>query len=276
MMFIVVLIALLIERFFDWSHLRQWGWFGACQRFAMQKLYGGSPYLILIVAILPLLAAVAIVQFCVAGVLYGITSLVLQLLVLMYCLGPQNLWADAFAAISALSKGETQTAAEKLKSAFQITSGQPGDMLQYELVGQIYIAAHQRIFAVLFWYAVLGLPGAVLYRLINVSTQMSSGPEISAAARNIESYLDWIPVRLMTFLFALGGNFTRVPSIWRKLMMLKPANNDLLLSECGLAAITSPTEKIPQDGSLEKSAVSLLDRVFIITLVIFAIMVFVI
>ena len=52
MTFIVILIALLIERFFDWSHLRYWRWYVAYQRIIMQKIPSVSPYLILILSIL--------------------------------------------------------------------------------------------------------------------------------------------------------------------------------------------------------------------------------
>ena len=275
MTFIVVLVALLIERFFDWSHLRQWGWYGACERLVMQKIHGASPYIVLIGAILPLMAALVILQYVLVDVLYGFPWLVVQLFVLLYCFGPRNLWADAFAAMNAMTKGDAQTASDKLKSTFQIATPSQPETLQRELLNQIFIASNQRVFAVLFWYALLGLPGALLYRLINVSAQNTAGPEINAVARVLEMLLDWIPVRMLSFLFALGGNFTRVLNCWRKRVLLGLDGNDLLMSECGLAAITDDSDKIPQDGSLEKAAVSLLDRVFIIVLVITVAMVFI-
>ena len=61
MSFIVHLIALLIERFFDWSHLRQWYWYSTYQRVIMKKIPGKTPYVTLAITIIPLLIVVAVV-----------------------------------------------------------------------------------------------------------------------------------------------------------------------------------------------------------------------
>ena len=50
--------------------------------------------------------------------------------------------------------------------------------------------------------------------------------------------------------------------------MLGLEGNELLMTECGMAAITSEGEKYAEDGSLERSAVNLLDRAFVIVLVV--------
>lgn len=268
MIFIVVLVALLIERFFDWSHLRNWAWYGACERRVMQKIPKAPPYLVLAAVIVPLVAVLALVEYLLSGALYGVPKLVFQLAVLLYCFGPQNLWADAFASTNAITKGDQQAAADKLQSSFHISISHHADALQRELLNQIFISANQRIFAVIFWFSVLGLPGVLLYRLVCVSASGSAAPEVGAAARVIAQLLDWVPARIFSFLFALGGNFTRVFSCWIKRVLMGLDGNDVLLSECGLAAITDDTESIPDDGSLEKSAIALLDRVFIIVLVI--------
>lgn len=275
MTFIVVLVALLIERFFDWSHLRQWGWYGACERMVMDKIPGASPYLVLLGSIVPLLVGLAILKFFFSGLMYGFPWLVFQLFVLLYCFGPQNLWADAFSSIAAVTGSDAGLATDKLKSAFQIGSTNSPEALHRELLNHIFIASNQRIFAVIFWYGVLGLPGALLYRLMAVSAENTAGPEINNAARVMVMVMDWVPARILSFIFALAGNFTRVLNVWRKRAMLGLDGNDLLLTECGLAAITDDSEKITQDGSLEKSAVSLLDRVFIILLVVVIALVFV-
>lgn len=276
MIFLVVLIALVIERFFDWSHLRQWGWYGKCERFAMQKIPGASPYLVLAGAIIPLMAVLAIGQYLFGNVVYGFPWLIFQLVVLLYCFGPKNLWADAFASANALKKGDAQAAADTLQSTFQISAVHHADSLQRELLSQIYVSANQRIFAVIFWYMVLGLPGAVMYRLINLSMVMPSTPEINAAARLVAQVLDWVPARILSFLFALGGNFTRVVNCWRKRVLHGLDGSDALLADCGVAAVTDDTERLPEDGSAEKNALSLLDRSFIIVLVIILIVDFII
>lgn len=266
MTFIVVLVALLVERFFDWGHLRQWGWYAKCENIAIQKMKGASPYLVLAAAILPLMAALAIINLALCNVLYGLLALILQLFVLLYCFGPQNLWADAFAALNAVIKGDAQTAADKLKSTFHIEANQSADALHHDVVNHIFVSANRRIFAVLFWYGVLGLSGALMYRLVCVSAKNSVSKEMEMAAGQIQAILDWVPARIITFLFALGGNFTRVLSCWNKHVTQGLDSSDLMVADCGFAGITAETEKLPQDGSLEKRALALLDRTFLITL----------
>lgn len=267
MIFFVVLIALLIERFFDWSHLRKWGWYGAVERLVMKKIPKASPYVVLPLTILPLLAVLAIIEYALTGLLYGFPLLVFQLLVLLYCLGPQNLWADALASINAITKGDAQAAADKLQSTFKISMPHQADGLQRELLNQIFISANSRVYAVVFWYLVLGLPGALLYRLVCVSAGSAASAEVGMLAKLLVQIMDWVPARIFSFLFALGGNFTRVFAIWLKRAPGSLDSSDALLSDCGVAAITGDAEHIPQDGSLEKSAISLLDRAFIILLV---------
>lgn len=266
--FIVILVALLVERFFNWSHLRQWNWYGVFERKVMEKFPGASPYVILGATILPPVFGLLVMQLLFSSMAYGFPWLLVQLVVVLYCLGPKNLWADAFASITSLTSGSAQAAADTLKSTFNVKpTNQPG-VLQQELTSQIVIAANERVFAVIFWYGFLGAPGALLYRMVSVSAETMAGSELGVTARYWQDVLDWLPARALTFCFALGGNFTRVLSCWRQRVSMGLEGNALLMTECGLAAITSEGEKYTEDGSLERHAVSMLDRVFIIVLVV--------
>lgn len=264
MTFIVSLVALLIERFFDWSHLRRWGWFSNYSRKILARVPGATSYAALAVAILPMLLIVLLLQYVLQGWLYGLLSFFFQLLVLLYCLGPQNLWADAFGTITALSQGDAN-ASDKLKANFDITASGGPAKLHYLLLNGIFIQANCRVFAVVFWYALLGPVGAVLYRMVVLCVPESS---LSQSARTVEDILNWLPARLMTLLFALGGNFAHVMHCWRKKTDLSLSGTNQFLANCGTAALgRDDGDNLPVDGSVERSAVSLLDRVFIIGLV---------
>jgi hypothetical protein len=72
----------------------------------------------------------------------------------------------------------------------------------------------------------------------------------------------------MTLLFALGGNFAQVLHCWRKKANLSLSGSNKFLVDCGSAALgQEDQDKFPVDGSVERGAVSLLDRAFIIGLV---------
>lgn len=277
MTFIVTLIALLIERFFDWSHLRRWVWYTNFQRMVMQRFSGISSYAILALTIVPLLMIVFLMQIMLKNSLFGFVELLFQLFIFLYCLGPQNLWADTFACINALLQGDSQ-AADKLKMAFGVTDTQTSQSLHGQLLNHIFIAANRRIFAIVFWFLVLGPVGAVLYRTITLSAanypKQNAVPELITSSRTVEALLDWIPVRIFTCIFALGGHCVKVLSCWRKKAIFGADINEKLLSECGAAALgNDDIQHIAEDGSAEKSAISLLDRSLVITLVFVAIFV---
>ncbi len=274
MTFIVTLIALLLERFFDWSHLRRWSWYTNYQRMVMQRSKSLGPYVVLALTIVPLMLATGLIQYALQNVLFGFIELLFQLFILIYCLGQQNLWADTFASINALLQGDVGM--EKLKTSFGITDTNTGEGMHRQLLTNIFIQANRRVFAIVFWFVILGPIGAVLYRTVALSAHESlkqeTSPELVLSARSVQAVIDWIPVRLLTVIFALGGHFVKVLSCWRKKTVMGLDANDNLLVECGLAALGDSEENIAQDGSVEKNAISLLDRAFIITLVIIAIL----
>lgn len=278
MTFIVTLIALLIERFFDWSHLRRWNWYSAYQLATIKRFVGKSPYFILAITIVPLLLLVLVLQVLLKHSLFGLMEFLFQLFLFLYCLGPQNLWVDTFACINALVQGDAQLAADKLKVSFGVTVAGSKQELHEQLLNHIFIAANRRIFAIVFWFMVLGPIGAMLYRTVTLSAanfpKLTAVPALLQAARSVEAILDWLPVRILSCVFALGGHFAKVISCWRKKSLLGLEMNEALLTACGTAALgNNDIEKIVDDGSIERSAIGLLDRSFVITLVIVAIIV---
>jgi AmpE protein len=275
MTFIVTLIALLIERFFDWSHLRHWRWYTALQHTISQRLPGKAAMIVLAATVAPLLIAVGLISFLLNGTLYGFALLLFQLFIFLYCLGPQNLWADAFAAINALSQGDAKDASDKLKTLFGITDMKSAQSMHKQLLNQIFIQANHRVFAVVFWFVLLGPMGAVLYRAVSLSASSvhhDGSPEIAQSALSVENILDWVPVRILSFLFALGGHCSAVLNYWRKQVLNGLNSNDDIMAGCGVAALADEEKRtMAEDGSVEREAISLLDRTFVIVLVLVAV-----
>ena len=281
MTFIVTLIALLIERFFDWSHLRRWIWYVSFQRAVTERFNEKSPYFILSLTVIPLLIVVFCIQLILQNVLFGFVELLFQLFVLLYCLGPQNLWADTFVCINALMQDDTETAEKKLQTSFGKSTIETNQSLHSQLLNHIFIAANRRIFAILFWFIILGPIGAVLYRAMTLSSanypSQKAVPELISSARVIESILDWVPVRIFTCILALGGHCVKVLTCWRKRAPFGLHLNDNILMECGAAALgADDINHIAEDGSAEKNALGLLDRALVITIVGIAIIMFMI
>lgn len=269
MTFLIILIALVIERFFDWSHLRHWGWFSAWLQTVNQRLATASPYLTLAVTIVPLLIGVYVLQSLLKHPLYGLLEFLLQLALFLYCLGPQNLWADTLACVSSFHHDEVPVVSERLQVSFGVTS----TVTKESLLSPIFIAAHRRIFACVFWFVIAGPVGVILYRAVTTavtSLTQSETPSTLSAAKTIEALLDFIPVRILAFLFALAGQFVNVIACWKSLALFKLNMNEALLAQTGHAALGADEMNQLSDEAIVKSALALLDRVFIISIVILA------
>lgn len=267
MTFIITLIALIIERFFHWSQLRHWRWFKAYQRWLGSRISTLPSYLVLTVYILPLLIVVGLINHFLGGWGYGIPKLVFGILILLYCMGPDNLWVQAYSCLNELNKEDPKVAVEQAKSAFGIAVPENSEAFHQALTKAIFIQANQRIFAVIFWFVILGPVGAVLYRSLAMCAEQSESG-VSQTAMQSRRVLDWIPVRLLAIIFALGGHFIEVFTLWKRDAKKGLDSNDILLAECGLAALED--KKLSEEGSGQKAALELIDRSFVIGLVILA------
>lgn len=266
MIFIVTLISLLTERFFDCSHLRSWKWYGVYQRLVLQRLAMLPPYVALAAAILPFILLVGGMEWILGHLFFGMMNLVFQIAILLYCLGPRNLWADIFACIHSLQK--SQEGAEQQLIQLMDVSNDAATTLHRRFLDAIFIQSNVRVFGVVFWYALAGPIGAVIYRAVCV-VAADTATGISQQARLLEEILNWLPARTLTLFFALGGHFVQVLSVWREGVFFGLEGNSFLLTECGSAAInTQDPKKIPSNDLPERNAVSLVDRALVIFLVV--------
>jgi AmpE protein len=271
MSFVAIFIALLIERFFDCSHLRRWGWYTAYQNKLLQKFGDSGSNLLLAMIVIPIILLVVLLEMLISSQAFGFIKLAFSIFIILYCFGPRNLWADAFSCLNVFLEGNASIAAERLNVTFDVTRSNDADGMYREWVNNIFVQANRRVFATVFWFGCAGLFGVVLYRLVSLSA--SKLP----TARRIESLLDWPAVRVFTFLFALGGNFSNVFARWRAQAALGLEANETLLTECGVAALHNVTpETISTDGSLVKEEISLVDRALVIILIVILVMVYLI
>jgi AmpE protein len=269
MTFIITFIALVIERFFDCSHIRRFGGFMRYQKWLGFHLIKVPAYLVLALTVLVPVFIVAYLNCALIGVVYGSLKLLFGLAVLVYCLGPTNFWAQTYACISALHADDPHPEFEVIKTAFGLTASDNAEAFHRSFTNALFIEANRRVFAVFFWFIVLGPAGAVLYRLVDLCR---GGVTTSNAAMESLRLLDWLPVRLLGLIFALAGHFTPVIKYWQHNVLTPPGMNDVVLSECGIAALDIvEAERLPADGTAEKETIALMDRAFVIGLVLLAI-----
>ncbi len=272
MMFIIIFISLVIERFFHWSHLRQWRWFTVYQRWLSHSRLSRLPAVVLLIlSLLPLALVVGIINSLLNGHVYGILKILFGIIVLVYCMGPVNLWVQIYQGMHQLHKEEDpQAAVEWIRNEFGIAPLENTEQFHHAFVRGILLTAYYRVFAVIFWFVILGPVGAVLYRSVALMS-LESPLGLMHIAKKIQQLLDWVPVRILTFLFALGGHFTQVFACFKQTVLGGAALNEKMLTTCGMAALDKT-----EAGVAEKEAIDLFDRALIISLVVLAAMVLVV
>jgi len=206
-------------------------------------------------------------------------------------------YSETVSAIAgALKRGEL----EEARLLFARWRGQSADGLEPAELARLTIehalaSSHRQMFAVIFWFVLLGPAGAVLYRLASV-LQFKWGEREDAefgdfglfAARFFELY-DWLPVRLTALCFAVVGDFEDAVYCWRAQAQtwMNPTQGILLASGAGALGVKLG-ESLHREGNVEfrpelgvgddadpdyvESAVSLIWRTLVLWLAILVLM----
>ena len=188
---------------------RQWlHWLGV--QFGESGLWKGRYGIVL--ALVPVLLGVALLQWLLHAPLLG---LLFSVLALVYAWGPRDLDVDVEAIIDAHDPATRQAATAHLfPHGAAVVSDGPA------LVEAVFRSAQQRWFGVLFWFLLLGPVGALLYRLSALAGQgefaQTLPPETLAGVRALHAVLDWPVAQLMILSLALVGNFDPVFTAWRE------------------------------------------------------------
>jgi AmpE protein len=213
--FVAIVLVLLLTHFLrDSQRWRNFSWLRRWQDQGAGQTNAGLGVAITIGV--PLLVCLA-VQLALRGSAFGFPSLVFAIIVLFYCFGPRDLERDVEAVDKAPDSGRRNEAAQMLKPE-ESTTALP---FQAEpLVEAAFTAGLRRVFGVIFWFAVLGPVGALLYRLAQLlaftpaHAQALPSAQQSLAER-FARLLDWLPAHVIALALAIASDFDAVLKTWR-------------------------------------------------------------
>ena len=238
MTIISILIAFTLCHFVrELRHLRRFEWFSSFTDFCnenLNKLPGWSgPVGFLVILGLPLLGA-----YFVSNLLFSVMgqfgTFLLAIAALIYTFGPRDLDIDVRKVIHAEDEEQQKKALEDLLDG---PIPEEKDDCQTAAINAVFTKALKRWFAIIFWFAVLGIYGALLYRLAEWLTDKDLGvsDEQKDLFTSLCKIMEWPVAQLMTLSLAVATDFDCVYRAWRQYHVklghgLFEGNNDFMLT----------------------------------------------
>ena len=227
---IALLIGLIIERAATQIfHVRRLRWLDRLidAGFKMAGRFANWPALIPVLLLAALLALpVFVVTFSLGDALLGFPYLGLAIIVLFFSLGPKDIGEDVNEYCQALEAGDEELVQQTAKAI--VEGDVPSDPLRRirAVEEAVCVQANNRLFAVVFWFVVLGPLGAWAYRVTDLIRRRAvfnatrsddssdTSTQIQDAAVMLHGWLVWIPARLTAIGYAIAGHFDAAIVAW--------------------------------------------------------------
>lgn len=249
MKLLIILLAWFIEHFAGVTDaVRNLEWFpryvraleNRCNRYS---LWNGPAGVVLTLA-LPVLV-LALLLWILLKLFYPL-AIVLSLVCLLYALGPGFVHARLDDYIHALEEGDTERI-RQLSAGF-VPGAEAQAPSDRQVLEGVLLYANHRLFAILFWFMVLGPCGAVLYRLSGVLLQeyREIHGDYAEAVKDLLHILAWPSSRLFALGNALSGNMVDALEGWREVEEKSLQVNEEVVRASGMGALNyRPDEGAP-------------------------------
>ena len=255
MKLIALLIGLVVERLAtQLFHLRELRWLDPIIDLGFRQVdrFSNWPALIPLVMLAAIMVLpVLIVVVGLGDALFGFPYLLLAIIVLFFSLGPKDIGEDVDEYCTALEAEDEEEIRKTAKALAE--KDLPSDPLERILKVEeaVCVQANNRLFAVIFWFVLLGPIGAWSYRVTDLIRRRA----VFKASRNDESnktadmvlessgqlhgWLAWIPARLTAIGYAMAGSFEGALSAWRTTddMGAQGDRSEALLARVGIGAL---------------------------------------
>jgi len=250
MKLLALLIGLLVERLAtQLFHLRRLRWLDHAIDFGFRQgdRLANWPELPRVVMLAVFLVApVLLIRFGLGDAWFDFPYLIFAIVILFFSFGPEDIGEEVDDYCKAI-EDENEERIEVTAKALAETDV-PDDALERTRVVEesVCIQANNRLFAIIFWFVLLGPVGAWAYRVTDLirrravfnalRDEHSGDPSLVRASEMQHSWLAWIPARLTAIGYAMAGSFDGALTAWRKPDEL-PASSSHAKSERLLARV---------------------------------------
>ena len=263
---IALLIGLVIERLatqlFHWRRMR---WmdrlidFGFRQAKRVATWPAIIPVILLgIVLVLPVFAVI----WFLGSTFAGFTYLLLAIIVLFFSLGPRDIGEEVGEYCKALESDDDELVHHAAKAIVEGDVPENPEERTTCVEAAVCVQANNRLFAVVFWFVVLGPLAAWAYRVTDLIRRRAvfnaardeqedgNSARVRDAAEMLHGWLAWIPARLTAVGYAAAGHMDEALAALRAPSEEKDATtserSENLLARVGIAALAlqaRPDEK---------------------------------
>jgi membrane protein required for beta-lactamase induction len=260
MSFVIVLACLIGERFLrPYQHLRRAAWFDRYFQWHQTlpaAAHWRSGFAGLLTLLAPPLAIIGLLQYGLADGFFGVLGALFAALVLLLSLGPEDL-DDQVGRLLAARAAQDGEQAQALAEDLLRSPPPPEPDLGNALSAAALIESNRRLFAVLFWFMLLGPLGAAAYRLTDLTDLLvrhHTREGLILPAERALNLLDWLPGRLSALGFALAGCFESAVSGWRSCdKQGYPSATAAILSCAGKGAVQLDRHPADTDFALRET-----------------------
>jgi AmpE protein len=265
MKLLALLIGLIVERLAtQLFHLRRLRWIDRAidSGFRLGKRFVDWPAVIPIVIlaimmILPVLLVRLMVspaflaRFGLVDLWFSLPYFVLAIVVLFFSLGPKDIGEGVAEYCRAVEDEDAERIDETAKALIEGDVPDSPEERIHRVEESVCIQANNRLFAVVFWFVLLGPVAAWAYRVtdlirrravFNGLRQDDAGDNaVLAAAELLHGWLAWIPARLTAIGYAMSGSYDGALSAWRKAddgeRLTQHTRSEQLLARVGVGAL---------------------------------------
>ena len=291
MNFIALLLALGCERLFAAQlKLREPGWLLGYVRGALRRAGRHSDRALAIAvavfALLPGLLVAGLIGLL-GGSMHGIVSVLLAATVLFFALGPRDLWQEAGEYLAAAARGDEAATARLAGEILEHDARQRRGAGLESVAEAVFVQSNNRLFGVVFWFAILGPAGALTFRVSDLMrreailrAERADAPpgalDTSQACQRLHGVIAWAPARLLALSFGLAGSFDESFAGWRGYLRSESDHffdaNDRLLVHAGRGALGSAFGAATDEGARVRAALGLAQRSLLVWLAAFALL----
>ena len=228
---IALFIGIIIERLAtQLFHFRRMHWLDRIidTGFRLAGRLAEWPSLLAVILLAAVLALpVLLVTLILGDALLGFPYLILAVVVLFFSLGPKDIAEDVDEYCAALVDGGEDRIRQTAKALVEDNVPEEPRARIQRVEEAVCVQANNRLFAVIFWFLLLGPLGAWAYRVTDLirrravfnTTRDDAAADTMDRLRDasvmLHGLLAWIPARLTAIGYAVAGHFDGALASWR-------------------------------------------------------------